>query len=105
MKFILGQKVRTKASGGAPATKGIIYNMGFLNGGTSGAINFSVKTESGAAYNYSEGNIIELRTQTLYAFMDPTEEVHWATKNYTKKELTEFGFTPVKEFNKTIDLE
>ena len=105
MKFILGQTVKVKSNGGAPAGKGVIYNMGFLNGGISGAITYIVKLSTGGSYTYTEAHITELRTQTLYAFMDSTEEVHWATKNYSKKELAEFGFTPVKEFNKTIDLE
>jgi hypothetical protein len=107
MKFTLGQQVKIKANAnrGTPVGKGVIYLAQFSNN-VSGAISYAVRFgTTNQCYTVAETDISELKTQTLYAYMDATEEVHWATKNYSKKELTQFGFTQAVEFNKIIELD
>ncbi len=108
LELKLGDKVKCKAAQSpwnGVAGKGTIALMAFQNGGTSGPIYYQVKMENGQNYNHLEATLSVPKTQTLYAFQDCDEEVHWSTKNYSEKEQEEAGYEPRPEFNKVIDLE
>lgn len=112
MEFKLGDKVNCKSNTnfGSQATKGaFIVASAYQNPavgptGVSGNIYYTVRVGANN-YNYNEKDLAITKTQTLHAYTDSTEEVHWSTKKYTDKELTSFGYTVATQFNKTIELE
>ena len=110
MKFELGNKVKmtqskTSVYGNSPAGKGIVVGIFLLNGNVGADVYLQVRLDNNAIYNYDPKAVTLLRTQTLHAYTDQTNEVHWATKQYSDKELVEFGYKKASEYNKTIDLE
>jgi hypothetical protein len=112
MKFTLGQKVKASSVncnsnfGRVPASNGVIVCVQFLGSDeNSGEIQYSVKTKPGHTWCYPESALTELKVQTLFAYKDATDEVHWSTRKYDAKERANFGFQEAFDFNKTIDLE
>lgn len=107
MDFELGQKVKVKVGKlGGVAGKGIIQLLMYQNNVIGGTKQIQVRIDGGNnAFNYTEEDVLELKTQTLHAYKDATDEVHWSTRKYDGKERTNFGFVEAFEFNKTIDLE
>jgi len=106
MKFKLGDVVNVKENskeGYSARKKVTIYCIQYARG-LSGKILYKCLNDvtSVAAL---ENDISLVKTQTLLAYKDSTDEVHWSTRKYNKDELKNFGFTEAKEFNKTIDLE
>jgi hypothetical protein len=106
MEFKLGDKVNAKKNTryNSPDHKGIIVTIAYANG-VGGEIYCTVRGANNLNYSYQEKDLSLCKTQKLYAYLDSTEEVHWATKNYTSKELTQFGLTRCDKFDKVIDLE
>lgn len=110
-KFELGERVKTSAVNcpgigqGVDGT-GVIVGVQFIGQVPSGKVFYQVREKaSNYVYNYGAAALGKLKTQKLFAYTDSTQEVHWATKNYTSTELTQFGFTRAEAYDKTIDLE
>ncbi len=108
--FVLGERVKTTNRpqpmyGSGVNGTGVIVGIQFQNLVPNGNMIYQVRESSGTVYSYLPTSLDKLKTQTLYAYTDATEEVHWATKKYSDKEMTEFGFTRSTSYDKTIDLE
>lgn len=107
-KYELGDSVKvTTNKGGVPVGhRGVITMIAYSSGLPGSAVYYQIRGGmSGMAYTVYAGEFVKLKKQTLYAYTDGTEEVHWATKKYSDKEMKEFGFTRATSFDKTMDLE
>ena len=103
--FNLRTKVVCKGDSGRGeiAGKGVIVGL-YLNGDDT--IKYQVKLEGQHnIISYIESSLKPIKIKVLHAYLDQTDEVHWATKQYSDKELKEFGFTNAPEYNKEIELD
>jgi len=111
VSFEIGERVKTLAVnmanlGMGRNGSGTITGIYYLNGTIGGRLMYQVREgQSHTNFNYDATGLRKLKTQTLYAYVDKDEEVHWSTRQYKDSELCEFQFKEAKEFNKSIDLE
>lgn len=107
MSFKLGDKVRINKEFKGKGLNGLkfvgsvyIHSVTFENAQVGGRIFNSIRLPNGSCNSYLDGELELAPTQTLYAYTDKKDEVHWTTRLYTKT----VNFTRAEKFDKVIEL-
>lgn len=110
MKFSVGQilKVVGPTDGGTDikGSKGQIFRIYHPEHNKSCyTLLITEGAETGSSFEFPESSLEEIRTQTLFAYMDKKGEVHWISKEYTEAQTKRQRLDRMKQFDKSFDLE
>lgn len=105
-KFHLEQRVKVNIPGGVyHGQKATVSGIFTRNKYGWADYDLRVKTDSGTGVDLKAEQVTTIDVQHLRAYKDGSDEVHWATRDYSDAEVVALKYVRVPNLDRKVELE